>query len=416
MLTELYSTVTSYLHSLAADLSGNEPMAKGLIVVGILGAIAALCRNFPRYLWKALLRRCTVSVKVEDKWEGRNKELYKILGQFIAKQQVSKNFMANAWSDDSVYDESKIAIVPDYGAGLFTFKGIPFYYVSAESKEKGSVPGSITLTTLGRDPSVIWNNLDAIEKLTRSKVNRKYYISDKEDWIPVADMGAPPVIFLPKHIKSQLDEKIDFYMNNKEWYTKRGISHKLLIVLHGEPGTGKSAISRYVADRIGVSLGTIPDDHYFSARMREATVKEIVVSVPDFDTLDLANNRMPSSENENSGEALIKDLKKGKLNEVLNLFQGDIPINGLVVVMSTNCIEKVDPALLRRGRTDLLLEIGALTYEEVNEFYKHHYEKDVDLPEVFKTISVKACDLQGSFEDNPFDENGFTQRLLDFVK
>lgn len=162
--------------------------------------------------------------------------------------------------------------------------------------------------------------------------------------------------------------------------------------------------------------------------MREAAKKEMVVSIPDFDTLNISNAR--DLDDEDDVDSPVKTKKKEssvssdfksamsdlQLGEILNLFQGDIPLNNLVTVMSTNCIEYVDKALLRRGRTDLLIELGHLGYNEINAFYKYHYELTTDLPDGFKTIKIKACDMQAAFEDYPFDSQKYVNEIKRFIK
>ena len=54
--------------------------------------------------------------------------------------------------------------------------------------------------------------------------------------------------------------------------------------------------------------------------------------------------------------------------------------------------------------------------DEVNEFYKHHYELTTDLPEMFKTIKIKACDMQAAFEDNAFSSEDFVNEIKKFIK
>ena len=42
------------------------------------------------------------------------------------------------------------------------------------------------------------------------------------------------------HNKDEIMKKIDFFLNNKEWYIERGIPYNLGILLYGEPGCGKT--------------------------------------------------------------------------------------------------------------------------------------------------------------------------------
>ena len=47
--------------------------------------------------------------------------------------------------------------------------------------------------------------------------------------------------------KTDIIKKIDFFINNKEWYYKKGIPYTLGIGLHGPPGTGKTSFIKSLA-------------------------------------------------------------------------------------------------------------------------------------------------------------------------
>lgn len=442
MVAELYSWFTEIIHSIAHDLSGGEPTAKGLVVVGLLGVVLASMRNLPVKVFELIKRKCSVSVRVEDSWKGETRRMHRSLGAFIAENQVSKRFLC--FSDDEVegqFKKSDVSIVPDYSDGFFFYKGRPYFYTNNKASEQGAVPANIMLTTIGKSVDVIWNAVNLEARVNANNKTRNFYAPKKNEWEEIEAMGPSPKIFLDPETKKKLDDKIDFFKNNESWYRERGISYKLLIILYGVPGTGKSSISRYVADRLGYSLGTLDSSIYFEESMRSATKRQMVVSVPDFDTMGFAKSRgdlekddedtadlvdpngilKPTSGKPKMTEisgalSLMTDLGSATLGRVLNLFQGDIPINNLVAVMSTNCIDNIDTALLRRGRCDLLLEIGLMKYSEINKFYQHHYKLDIDLPMEFFGCRIKACDVSGIFEDNAFSHEGFVDDLRQFIK
>ena len=52
-------------------------------------------------------------------------------------------------------------------------------------------------------------------------------------------------IFFPE--KVNLIAKIDFFQKNEEWYTVRGIQYTLGLLLHGEPGCGKTSAIKAIA-------------------------------------------------------------------------------------------------------------------------------------------------------------------------
>lgn len=429
MIYDAYNAIITMVHDLASDLTGGDGTAKGLVIVGILGVAVAALRGTPTKILELIKRKVIVSVRVENSWQGETKRMHLALGQFISENQINKDFMCLSMTDvDGVFKRSDISVIPDYTNGFFFHKGRPYFYTNNKASEQGSVPANISLSTIGRTVDVIWNAVKVEERINTSARTRNFYVAVKKEWEEVGLMSDAPALFLDEKIKKKLDDKIDFFKNNEKWYRDRGIAYKLLIILHGAPGTGKSRISRYVADRLGYSLGTLDSTFNFEEVMRAATKKQIVVSVPDFDTLGLAKSRgkledndeddgdTPKPQSDNGLNTMLKDFDTNTLGRVLNLFQGDIPVNNLVAVMSTNCIEKVDTALLRRGRCDLLLEIGNLHYSEVNQFYKHHYVMTQDLDEdIYGSIKIKACDVMGFYEDHPFDADRFLEKLKHYV-
>lgn len=422
-------------------------MAKGLITVGILAALVRLCKNVPKHIKGLIERMLFVSVQFEDHWHGPKKNAMEAAAGFIAKNQGKRRFRLL-----SVQYRGNKALEfnsgPQTDSGVF-FVGLrPFWYSSTDAKEQGAVPRSVLITTIGYDQTLIYEYVGVKEKIEEVKRNRSYYLGDGKEWERLSPIVSTAELFLPVETKTRLDKSIDFFKNNRDWYHKRGINHKLLIIVYGPPGTGKSSISTYVANRLGWSLGTVTTSAGFSKMVRAATESNIVTSVPDVDTLGIglkrvgvedantrrkrweiekneeatAENAIHSDETDKEKEEHKEEVEEANiskiaevfnsdrlLNETLNLFQGDIPLNDSVVIMSTNCLEELDPALLRSSRCDLLLEIGPLSESEIQSFVNHYYETDEKLPSFFEGSYIVASDLMGAFTDNPFDKEAFLQ-------
>ena len=79
--------------------------------------------------------------------------------------------------------------------------------------------------------------------------------------------------------------------------------------------------------------------------------------------------------------------------------------------MTTNHIEKIDPAVIRSGRVDLMLEVGCLEIAEVQKFYETYFETSEKLPAHFDGIQIKAAELMGAFLDNTNDPEAFKKYL-----
>merc|ERR1712045_111743 len=59
-----------------------------------------------------------------------------------------------------------------------------------------------------------------------------------------------------------------------------------------------------------------------------------------------------------------------KLSDLLEAFDGVLEMNGRMMVMTTNHLEKLDPALIRPGRVNLSLEFKRCNKQAIGEFFE----------------------------------------------
>ena len=78
-------------------------------------------------------------------------------------------------------------------------------------------------------------------------------------------------------------------------------------------------------------------------------------------------------------------------NAVLNALDGAISLNNVLIIITTNHIEKLDPALLRPGRIDVIKELGFAKTAEAEEYLSMFYLKDIKLD---FDIETSMCNIQ----------------------
>jgi SpoVK/Ycf46/Vps4 family AAA+-type ATPase len=66
--------------------------------------------------------------------------------------------------------------------------------------------------------------------------------------------------------------------------------------------------------------------------------------------------------------------EKLTLGFLLNLLDGVLEVPGRILIMTTNYPEKLDKALIRPGRIDLILDFKKTTRATIIEMYKHFYD------------------------------------------
>jgi hypothetical protein len=142
------------------------------------------------------------------------------------------------------------------------------------------------------------------------------------------------------------------------WYQKRNIPWRRGWLLHGPGGTGKSSIAKAVAQKLGLPiyqyfLATLSDQEFM--REWECMNTPCVVLFEDFDSI--FKLREPLTEH----KSLTFDC-------VLNMISGVSSANGVFLMVTTNHIENIDPAMgvaadlngvsTRPGRIDSVIEVG----------------------------------------------------------
>ena len=161
-----------------------------------------------------------------------------------------------------------------------------------------------------------------------------------------------------KH-KDEIIDYIDKWKNNKEVYIKHGITYKTGIVLYGPPGTGKTTIAKAIASYLSYNLCIITNIR--SINKLYMVKEKTVILLEDIDCM-LDINREDKDEN-NTESNKTKNL----LAEVLNAIDGVASPENVIFIITTNHIEKLDPALIRKGRFDLQVHIDNLDYNEALE-------------------------------------------------
>ncbi|KAG2640597.1 AAA-ATPase At3g28580-like isoform X2 [Panicum virgatum] len=194
--------------------------------------------------------------------------------------------------------------------------------------------------------------------------------------------------------KKEVMDDLDAFRKGKEYYARVGKAWKRGYLLYGPPGTGKStmiaAMANYLDyDVYDIELTSVRTNTDLRKLFIETTSKSIIV-IEDIDcSLDLTGKRKKKKQQqaaegdgaESSGkdggdkkdgaEKDKEEEKEGKsaskvtLSGVLNFIDGLWSACGgeRIIVFTTNHVEKLDPALIRRGRMDKHIEMSYCCFE-----------------------------------------------------
>ncbi|KAG4911590.1 hypothetical protein AAZX31_19G017300 [Glycine max] len=182
----------------------------------------------------------------------------------------------------------------------------------------------------------------------------------------------------PKEKEMIIDDLITFSKAG-EFYARIGRAWKRGYLLYGPPGTGKSTMIAAMANFLGydlydLELTAVKDNTELRKLLIETSSKSIIV-IEDIDcSLDLTGQRRKKKEEVEEKDQRQKqqgmqerEVKSSQvtLSGLLNFIDGLWSACGgeRLIVFTTNYVEKLDPALVRKGRMDKHIELSYCGYE-----------------------------------------------------
>uniref|UniRef100_A0A2N9G6B8 AAA+ ATPase domain-containing protein n=1 Tax=Fagus sylvatica TaxID=28930 RepID=A0A2N9G6B8_FAGSY len=203
--------------------------------------------------------------------------------------------------------------------------------------------------------------------------------------------------------KKEIMEDLLTFSESKDYYEKIGKAWKRGYLLYGPPGTGKSTMIAAMANLLNyhiydLELTAVKDNSELRKLLIETTSKSIIV-IEDIDcSLDLTGQRKKKEEksSDDESEKVIKQIAKKEAKEesgskvtlsgLLNFIDGLWSACGgeRLIVFTTNYVEKLDPALIRRGRMDKHIELSYCTFEAFKVLAKNYL--NLEMHPMFDTI------------------------------
>ena len=202
--------------------------------------------------------------------------------------------------------------------------------------------------------------------------------------------------------KAELQEVVDF-LRNPEKYTRLGAKIPKGILLVGPPGTGKTLIAKAVAGEAGVQFLSISGSDFVelyvgvgASRVRDLfeQAKKQAPSIIFIDEIDAVGRQR------GAGLGGGHDEREQTLNQLLVEMDGFKSSDGVIVIAATNRVDILDNALLRPGRFDRQVYVGAPDAKGRAAILRVHAKnkplaEDVDLDTVAKeTAGFTGADLQ----------------------
>jgi len=212
-----------------------------------------------------------------------------------------------------------------------------------------------------------------------------------------ADIGG-----LEKQIQ-EIKEAVELPLTHPELYEEIGIIPPKGVILYGVPGTGKTLLAKAVANSTSATFLRVVGSELIQKYLGDGpklvrelfrVAEECAPSIVFIDEIDAVGKKRYDS-----GSGGEREIQRTML-ELLNQLDGFDSRSDVKVIMATNRIESLDPALIRPGRIDRKIEFTLPDQKNKRKIFQIHTSKmtlgeDVNLEEFVMTKDeISGADIK----------------------
>jgi mitochondrial chaperone BCS1 len=362
-------------------LNGQNQFASGGLLLMIVGGLGVWLRAIPLRAWHWLVEQSTLMVTVNDEDAA-----FVWVKEWFLEQKFLKSI--RRVDLDTTLRGDSLALVPAPGTHWFWYGGRPFivYFYRTEDTKGFTNRRSegLTFRTIGRSQSFLKQFVKEIVACHEKNVGDKSSLFVHADYWDRVQGYVPreleSVILRPGE-KERLLVDVEKFKNAKQRYRHLGVPYHRGYLLYGPPGTGKTSLVSAIAEKFAMSIYAI-NLADFNDRSLMKAINDVppgsVVLFEDIDCMKGGKARESTDHLQEREKAQQRDDKKPDifgvtLSGLLNVLDGFHAPDNVLFMMTSNHIDALDPALLRPGRIDYRLYLGAATDEQKVELYRRFF-------------------------------------------
>jgi transitional endoplasmic reticulum ATPase len=251
---------------------------------------------------------------------------------------------------------------------------------------------SIPVEILNKIVVVNEDFVDALRELEPSAMREVLVESPNVRWDDIGGLA---------EVKQELMEAVEWPLAYPKLFSHMAASPPKGIMLYGPPGTGKTLMAKAVATESQANFISIKGPEFLSKWVGESerAVRETFRKARQAAPTVLFFDEMDAIAPARGGGTSDSHVTERVISQILSEMDGLEALHNVVVIAATNRPDIIDPALLRPGRFDRMVEIGMPNQEARLDILKIHTAKrplagDVDLVAISKrTDGYSGADL-----------------------
>jgi len=323
--------------------------------------------------------------------------------------------------------QTTFSLVPGHGRHILRFQKA-FIAVSRDRMDRsfdshGQPFETIKMTTLYSHRHVFEDIFQEAHALSQKSIEGKTIVFTREGmgWVPLGEPRRKrpfTSVVLEEGLSTKIRDDVREFLDARTWYLDRGIPYRRGYLLYGPPGTGKTSFVQALAGALDFNIAMLSLSQH---GLHDDLLNRLLLHVPPrtivlLEDADAAfNNRKQKTEDGYSGNTVT-------FSGLLNALDGVASAEERVIFMTTNHIDRLDDALIRPGRVDMIVRLGEATEWQIGEMWDRFYstlDSDGQKKKLFLerarqydiTDSVSTAALQGLFLYNKDDPDGATNMV-----
>jgi chaperone BCS1 len=396
------------------ELSSGNQFVTAAISAWLLTMSTYILTKLPIKLLRFVYAQFTTTLELDN--SGAN---FHLSNGFLkwANNQITKNTSRGIFAQSTCWSGTTVILGPSYGNHFFFFDKRLFWMELKMLETTGAeIRKTIKIGTFGRSHKPLHNLVEEFKPKDRSLDVIHLHKWDNKGWENRTELFKRPLssVILNATIKESITSAIDNFYADKQWYIENGIPYKLGILLHGMPGCGKTSLIKALASHYNKSVFTININIMTDKSLEDAISKvhkDSFILIEDFDSSNAVSKRERVQAAVNKANNVLSEEKESthhtsdydmlSLSGVLNAIDGIGSLHENIIFMTTNDIEKIDPAILRKGRCDMTIELPYLTDVEIKEYITTKFD-NIDLS-CYNFKNIAGCDIQSYLIEHKHD-------------
>ncbi len=248
----------------------------------------------------------------------------------------------------------------------------------------------------------------------------------REVFVEIPDVGWQDVGGLSE-VKERLREAVDWPLQYSRLFAQAGIKPPKGIILAGPPGCGKTLLAKAIANESRVNFISVKGPALLSKYVGESEkgVREVFRKARQASPCIVFFDEMDALVPLRSGGSSDSHVSERVLSQFLSELDGIEELKGVLVLGATNRLDMLDPAVIRPGRFDEIIQIPVPNVTDREEIFNVHLRNKPVAPEISpRKLALKTdgfsgaeitsiCELAGlgavrrailALKDNPADE------------